>query len=257
MSCHEYFNVFPNGVATKMLKTFSFICFSCTHDNILDITHLVFLPNSPQIASKKLTTCSSKCFVCNGIHVVSNEIAFIAFSTFLGVFEFPHFDDVPTTLLHLDLAYALLFIYLCCANGAMNKIGHVLHDVFHFHAHTKFAWSLVYRYYNRMNWHEWLPPQNAMKDNLAHREHRNLAKVTSFYISDHAMTFKDWLLVECRVVLLMSLIGYMKAKGTMKRSHTIYITMVTTTSTSTHLPPRLVHEDIRSWTTFFQGGGGR
>ena len=202
-----------------------------------------------------LTNCSFPCFVCNGIHMVSNEIASIAFSTFLGVFVFPHFNDVQMTLLHLDLAYALLFIYLCCANGAMNKIGHVSHDVFHFHAHTKFAWSLVYRSYNWKRWHEWLLPQFSMKDNLAHRAHQKLAKVTSFYISDHAMNFKDWLLFECCVVLLVSLIGYLKANGTMKRGHINYITMVTTTSTSTHLPPRLVHEDIRSWTTFFQGGG--
>ena len=148
------------------------MCSSDLHDNILDITHLVFLPNFPNLASKQLTNCPSTSFVCNDIHEVSNEIASIAFSTFNGVFVFPHFDDVQMTLLHFDLAHAILFIYLCCANGALKNIGHVIHNVLHFLAHTKFAWSLVYRYYNRMRWHAWLLTPIPMKDNLVHLNHR-------------------------------------------------------------------------------------
>ena len=45
--------------------------------------------------------------------------------------------------LHIDLAFALPPIYLCCANGVMIKIGHVMDDVLHYHAHTLFAWSLM------------------------------------------------------------------------------------------------------------------
>ena len=204
MSCHEYFLLCFFGVATKMLKTCSFVCFVCTHDEyIVGILHCVFLPMSPLTAPRIFTNSHFQFFVCN-------------LSNLLGDFVFSHFGDVPTNCLHIDLAYELYCLYLCCANGAMNKIGHVSHDMIHFQAHTKFAWSLAYRYYNWKGWHEWLLPQNAMKDNLAHRAHQKLAKVTSFYISDHAMNFKDWLLFECCFVFIVSLVDYMMTKETLK-----------------------------------------
>ena len=57
-----------------------------------------------------------------------NEIAILAFSNFLGDFVFPHFEDVGTSCLHIDLAFVFHSIYLCCANGVMNKFGHVIND---------------------------------------------------------------------------------------------------------------------------------
>jgi hypothetical protein len=60
-----------------------------------------------------------------------------------GVFELPHLEDVQIDFLHIDLAYALFLIYLCCANCVVNKNGHVINDVLLYHAHTYFAWSLL------------------------------------------------------------------------------------------------------------------
>ena len=65
-----------------------------------------------------------------------NELVPIDLSHFLGVFVFPHLEDVENKCLHIDLAYALQLIYLCCANGVVNKEGHVIDDVLRYHAHT-------------------------------------------------------------------------------------------------------------------------
>ena len=98
-------------------------------DDVFDIPLLVFLPNSPLIATKILTNFSFWCFACNSAHMFQNEIVPIALSNVLGDFVFPHFEDVSLSCLHIDLAFALPSIYLCCANRVMNKIGHVLNDV--------------------------------------------------------------------------------------------------------------------------------
>ena len=74
MSCHDCNGFYPFGVATNMLKTCSFMCFVCHHDDILDILHCVFLPNSSLIASRMMTTCSFQCLVCNNDHMVQDEI---------------------------------------------------------------------------------------------------------------------------------------------------------------------------------------
>ena len=115
ISCHECFGFYPFGVATNISKICSFLCIVCTHDDILNILYCVFLPNSSLIASKMITSCSFQCLVCNNDHMVQNEIAIIAFSHFHDVFVFPHFEDVSRNCLHIDLAYALPFTYLCCA----------------------------------------------------------------------------------------------------------------------------------------------
>ena len=189
MSCHRFFRWFALGVATKMSKTYSFIYFDCTHDDILDILHLVFMPNSPFVAPRMLTKLSFQCFACNNDHMVPNEIALIDFSNFLGNFVFPHFEDVSLNCLHFDLALASFVIYLCCANGVMNKLGHVIDDMLLYLAHTWFAWSLMCRSYLWMSLHELLQPRIPMAEDLARRAHQHLAKVTSFYISAHVMTF--------------------------------------------------------------------
>jgi hypothetical protein len=49
-------------VATNMMKTCSFQWFVCTHvADDFDILPYVFLPNSPLIASRMLTTFSFRC----------------------------------------------------------------------------------------------------------------------------------------------------------------------------------------------------
>jgi glycine cleavage system aminomethyltransferase T len=61
--------------------------------------------------------------------------------------------------MHIDLGYALYLIYLCCANGVVNKNGHVMDDMLLYHAQKNFAWSLVSEgtnAYLRMSLHEWL-----------------------------------------------------------------------------------------------------
>jgi hypothetical protein len=50
----------------------------------------VFLPNSPLIASRMLTTFSFKSLERNNMHVFQHEMDTIVFSNFDGVFVFPH-----------------------------------------------------------------------------------------------------------------------------------------------------------------------
>ena len=191
MSCHESSCLNSIGVATKMLKTCSFLCFVCTHyDYIVEMFPSVFLPMSPFIATRILTNYPFQCFVCN-------------LSNFLGDFVFSQFGDVPMIGLHIDHAYELYYLYLCCANGVMNKNGHVMNDMVLYHAHTFFAWSLLCRYYLWMRWHEWLQLHIALTEDLASRPHRHLTKVPSLYLDTHAMSFKNWLLFECCFVFLV------------------------------------------------------
>jgi hypothetical protein len=100
-------------VATNMMKTCSFLWFVCTHvANDFDILPYVFLPNSPLIASRILTTFYFRCLECNNMYVSQHERDTIALSNFDGVFVFPHLEDVQTICLHIELAYAFLY-YTC------------------------------------------------------------------------------------------------------------------------------------------------
>ena len=115
----------------------------------------------------------------------------------------------------------------------MNMNGHVIDDMLLYVAHTRIP----------------------MTEDLARRAHRHLAKVTSFYISAHAITFKNWLLFECCFVFLVSFVGYLKGERTLKKCHIISIDyMVNHTTRSTHLPP-CHDEEQESRTTLFKGGG--
>ena len=58
----------------------------------------------------------------------------------LGIFVFPHLEDVHMEFLHIDLAHALFLINLCYANGVVNMNGHVVDDMLLYHAHIYFAW---------------------------------------------------------------------------------------------------------------------
>ena len=133
MYCHEAFGYCLIGVATKSMNTCSSLCFTCTHYG--DDKSL------PQFVW--FTNFSFRCFEYNGLHMVHNEIRILAFSTFLGDFVFPTFEDVSKICFPNDLALELHSIHVCCANGVMNKFGHVVNDVLLYHAHTYFAWSLV------------------------------------------------------------------------------------------------------------------
>ena len=137
------FDILAFCVATNMMKTCSFKCFVCTLHDVLDILPHVFLPNSPLIASRMLNNFSFRCFDCNNAHVFQHEIDTIVFSNSHGVFVFPHLEDVQTNCLHIDLAYALYLIYVCCANGVMNKNGHVMNDMRLYHTQKYFACSLL------------------------------------------------------------------------------------------------------------------
>ena len=57
---------------------------------------------------------------------------------------------------------------MCCANGVMIKIGHVMDDVVHNHAHTLFTWSLMrvgindcITFHNSMANEHHLPPSHG------------------------------------------------------------------------------------------------
>jgi hypothetical protein len=131
-------------VGTNMMKTCSFLWFVCTHiDDDFDILPYVFLPNSPIIASRMLTTYSFQSLESNNMHIFQHEMDIMVFSNFDGVFVFPHLEDVETIFLHIDIAYAFCLLYLCCANCVVIKNGHVLNDMLQYHAHTYFAWSLL------------------------------------------------------------------------------------------------------------------
>jgi hypothetical protein len=94
-------------VATNSMKTCSFLWFVCTHvDDDFDILSFVFLPNSPLIASRMLTTCSFQSLERNNMYICQLEMDTMVFSNFDGVFVFPHLEDVETICLHIDLAYA-------------------------------------------------------------------------------------------------------------------------------------------------------
>ena len=144
MSCHEFIGFYQFGVATNMLKTCSFRCFVCTHYDILDILHCVFLPNSSLMASRMMTNCSFQCLVCNNDHMIPNERPRWRTHIFMEflcshILKMLHWIACTLTL-HLHY----IFIFLCCANGAMTKKGHVIFDMLLFLAHTCFAWSFVF-----------------------------------------------------------------------------------------------------------------
>jgi hypothetical protein len=82
-------------VATNTMKTCAFLWFICTHiDDDFDILPYVFLPNSPLIASRMLTTFSFKSLEHNDMHVFQHEMDTMIFSNFDGVFVYPHLEDV-------------------------------------------------------------------------------------------------------------------------------------------------------------------
>ena len=42
------------------------------------------------------------------------------------------------------------------------------------------------------------------------------AKVTSFYLRTHAITFMNWLRFECCFAFVVSFVGFMEGEGTLK-----------------------------------------
>ena len=119
-------------VTSNMSNNFSFQWLVGTHnDVVLDILPFVFLPNSPNFASKMLIKFLFDCFECHT-------------KTLYGVFEFPHLDDVQLTSMHFDLAYAFRLRYLSCANSVVNQNGHATNDMLLYHTQTYVAWSLLY-----------------------------------------------------------------------------------------------------------------
>ena len=148
-----------------------------------------------------------------------NELVPLDLSHFLGVFVFPHLDDVENNFLHIDLAYALFFIYFYCANGGVNKNGHVTHDMRLYNAQKYFAWSLLCEgtnaYASTSMEHELT--KQALKSYLwmSFNEllgHPHLAKVNSFYLRTHAINFKNWLLFECCFAFIVSFVGFMESE---------------------------------------------
>jgi len=234
--------LFPCFASNKW-NNFSCLWFVCNHDGVFGLPYdkhvsSIFHMDDLCVATNMMNTCSFQWFVCN-----HNDILCMSCHEFIS-----------RSCLHIDLAYAINFTYLCCANGVMNMNGHVIDDMLLYLAHTWFAWSLMCRSYLWMSLHELLQPRIPMTEDLARRAHRHLAKVTSFYISAHAITFKNWLLFECCFVFLVSLVGYLKGEGTLKKCHIISIDyMVNHTTRSTHLPP-CHDEEQESRTTLFKGG---
>jgi hypothetical protein len=304
MFCREYFDIYTICVASNKLKNCSFLWFACTHcnafelicanhvhmsfpivdlcvatstmnncsfhwlvctlhDDDFDILPYVFLPNSPLIALKMRTHFYFHCFKCNNAHEYIHEWDIFAFSYF-GVFVFPHLEDVENYCLHIDLAYALISKYLCCANSVVNKNGHVTHDMLLYHTQKYFAWSLSCEgtiAYSSSSMEHGLTKQ-AFESYLLMSfdklpRHRHHAKVISFYIRNHALNFKNWLLFECCFAFIVSFIGFMESEGTLK-SCIISIKndyMVNPKVKLITLPPLYGDTESSSRTTLSQGGG--
>ena len=51
-----------------------------------------------------------------------------------GVLVFPHLEDVQLEFYYINHVFAYPWIYLWCANGVVNKEGHVIDDVLRYHA---------------------------------------------------------------------------------------------------------------------------
>jgi hypothetical protein len=99
-------------VATNMMTTCSFLWFVCTDvDDDLDILPYVFLPNSPLIASRMLTTSSFQSLERNNMHVFQHEMDTMVFSNFDGVFVFP-FGRCSNNLLTHRACICIPFIIL-------------------------------------------------------------------------------------------------------------------------------------------------
>ena len=94
---------FENCVAILMLKTCSFLCIMCTHvDDTLDMLPFVCLLDSSLVASRMLPNCSFQCLDCNNEHDFTNEKDIMVYSHF-GVLVFPHLEDVQMEFAYIDL----------------------------------------------------------------------------------------------------------------------------------------------------------
>jgi hypothetical protein len=237
----------------------------CTHvDVTLDMLPFVCLPIAPLVAPYMLN--DFLCLECNKNLEFTNEKDIMVYSHF-GVLVFPHLEDVHMEFSYIDHAFAYPSLYLCCANGVVNKQGHVIDDVLRYHAHTYFAWSLLcegtngqpststeheltkraLESYLRKCIHEWFPPQTSTTHDLSMRAHRHLAKVTSFYMGNLAIIIELWLLFECRFVSLVQLIGFMRIEGAFESGQAI--------GKGVHLLPLHVDDVLSSRMTLFQEGG--
>ena len=183
-----------------------------------------------------------------------NEMDTLVFSKFHGVFVFPHLEDVQTNCLHIDLAYALFLIYLCCANGVVNKNGHVIHDVLLYHAQKYVAWSLLCEGTN-----EYVSPSMETDLWMSFNEqllHQLGAKVNSFYLRTHAIIFEHWLLFECCFAFVVSFIGFLEGEAMVKCCQaTLLENDVVENPKSGHLPPLHDDDKLSSRTTLFEAGG--
>src|SRR3954469_20553393 len=109
------------SVTSNMSNNFSFQWLVGTHnDVVLDILPFVFLPNSPNFASKMLIKFLFDFFECHT-------------KMLYGVFEFLHLDDFATISIPFDLAYASRLLYLSCANRVVNKNGHATNGMLLYH----------------------------------------------------------------------------------------------------------------------------
>ena len=224
----------------------------------------MFLPISPLIASKMMKNFFFYCFECNNAHEFDYELDNFVFSHF-RVFVFPHLEDVENYCLDIDLAYALFSKYLCCANGVVNKNGHVTLDMLLYHAQKYLAWSLLCEgtNANSSSCMEHGLTKQAFESYLWMSSNKLLGqpptpKVKSFYLRNHALNFKNWLLFECCFAFIVSFVGFMESEGTLKSCHIISIKndyMVNTKVKLITLPPLYGDTESSSRTTLSEGGG--
>ena len=87
---------------------------------------------------------------------------------------------------------------------------------------------------------------------------RLFAKVNSFYLRNHAIMFKNWLLFECCFAFVVSFVGFIEGEGTFKSCQVILLKddgVVNPKFKDVSLPPLQGDERIESRTTRFEGGG--
>jgi hypothetical protein len=178
--------------------------------------------------------------------------------------------------LHIDLIFALSLIYLFCANGVVNKNGHVIDDVVLYHTHIcclEFTCEGTYAYsstptkheltkgalesYFRMCTNECFAPHTSTTHDLSVRAHLHLDKVTCFYLRNHANMFEHWLIFECYFAFVVNFTGFTEGEGSLMSHQAIPIKddhMVNTKYKPIYLPHLHDDRELSFWMTLFEVG---
>ncbi|KAK1648828.1 hypothetical protein QYE76_066633 [Lolium multiflorum] len=127
-------------VVTPLMNTCSFHRVVDNNDNMLNMLCPKCLHYSMFLASKIVNNDSFLCLVCKNAYFIVHEMAPIAFSIFDDP-KLPHAMNAPSCHMHHHHAFHTI---LLDTNGDVHKTWNIMmDDVFIYHAHTLFAFSIV------------------------------------------------------------------------------------------------------------------